>query len=103
MEAHLADLEKFLAKVDGAELTHTTVATHREGRKLCLCGCGAWANGKKSRFVPGHDAKLKSRLLRNLKDGKDVLDGLNDEQATFVTDNWVHVVAGLKAKLAEAA
>ena len=32
----------------------------------CWCGCGAPV---KSRFKPGHDAKLKSRLVKLARDG----------------------------------
>lgn len=35
------------------------------GRK-CGCGCGAPV---KRKFLPGHDAKLKSRLLKEARDG----------------------------------
>lgn len=34
----------------------------RQAPAPCLCGCGAFPKGGRSRFVPGHDAKLKSRL-----------------------------------------
>jgi predicted nuclease with RNAse H fold len=34
--------------------------------KLCQCGCGAAVS---RRFLPGHDAKLKSRLKRECRDG----------------------------------
>lgn len=30
-------------------------------RPPCECGCGGFPKGKKSRFIPGHDAKLHSR------------------------------------------
>lgn len=29
-------------------------------RPACECGCGGFPKGKRSRFVPGHDAKLHS-------------------------------------------
>lgn len=32
--------------------------------KLCLCGCGAEVN---RRFKPGHDGRLKGRLIREVK------------------------------------
>ena len=37
-------------------------------REPCLCGCGATPTRKKSRFVPGHDAQLKARLYRTIRD-----------------------------------
>lgn len=35
--------------------------------RQCLCGCGGLP--KAGRFLPGHDAKLKSALLRWIRDG----------------------------------
>lgn len=40
----------------------TTVEGVTPGPRACLCGCGAPV---RRRFLPGHDAKLKSRLLRH--------------------------------------
>jgi hypothetical protein len=34
----------------------------------CLCGCGAHTKG--GRFLPGHDAKLKKRLVDEALSGK---------------------------------
>jgi hypothetical protein len=36
--------------------------------RLCECGCGAMA---RRRFLPGHDAKLRSRLVRTAREGSD--------------------------------
>lgn len=43
-------------------------ADHRGGlpRNKCECGCGGLTGG---RFVPGHDAKLKSELIRKARGG----------------------------------
>jgi hypothetical protein len=35
----------------------------------CLCGCGGTPKGDKARFVVGHDAKLKGRLLNEASGG----------------------------------
>ena len=35
--------------------------------KDCLCGCGNQTKG--GRFLPGHDAVLKSRLVRSTQEG----------------------------------
>jgi hypothetical protein len=35
--------------------------------RLCECGCGAPV---RRRFLPGHDARLKSRLLKDLRAGE---------------------------------
>lgn len=39
----------------------TSVEGETSGEHVCLCGCGAPV---RRRFLPGHDATLKSRLLR---------------------------------------
>lgn len=41
--------------------------TPSTGRK-CHCGCGS---SVKRRFLPGHDAKLKGRLVREARSGSD--------------------------------
>lgn len=33
-------------------------------REPCLCGCGGIPSGKKSRFMQGHDARLKGMAQR---------------------------------------
>lgn len=40
-----------------------------EGAILCLCGCGAVV---RNRFLPGHDAKLKSVLVKAARLGDEV-------------------------------
>jgi hypothetical protein len=36
-------------------------------QRACLCGCREPVRGKKSRFRPGHDARLYGELKRNLE------------------------------------
>ncbi len=36
---------------------------------LCECGCGENTKGQRSRFLPGHDAKLKKVLIKAALDG----------------------------------
>jgi hypothetical protein len=57
--------------------------------KTCECGCGAEVA---RRFKPGHDAKLKSRLLAATKDSKAWVR----EAAVLemVLRNWGHFVDG---------
>lgn len=38
-------------------------------RLPCLCGCGLFPSGKKSRFVPGHDGRIKGLLLVAARNG----------------------------------
>lgn len=52
---------------DGTEATKTARKRPQTGDGgRCECGCGA---GVRSRFAPGHDAKLKSTLLREARAG----------------------------------
>lgn len=48
-----------LTMKDGREVTTTVdeLSELLEGRPPCLCGCGGTPKGKKSRFIPGHDAR----------------------------------------------
>ena len=39
----------------------------QSGAVTCLCGCRESVRGKKSRFRPGHDARLYGELKRNLE------------------------------------
>lgn len=39
-----------------------------EPRQPCECGCGQVPSRKRSRFMPGHDAQLKSRLYQVIRD-----------------------------------
>jgi hypothetical protein len=50
--------ERATPRVPGVQMTDATPSTRGQE---CLCGCGAIV---RRRFLPGHDAKLKSRLLR---------------------------------------
>ncbi len=38
----------------------------QDSRTRCLCGCDGTPKGKKSRFVMGHDAKLRSELAAQI-------------------------------------
>lgn len=46
---------------------HRDTTSPGNGRK-CRCGCGS---DVKRRFLPGHDAKLKSRLVEEARNGSD--------------------------------
>lgn len=37
-------------------------------RPACLCGCGGTPKGKKSRFIPGHDARWHAAQKRAAKE-----------------------------------
>lgn len=57
--------------------------------EFCLCGCGAEVNNK---FLPGHDMKLKSRLIKAAKRGEDLdpphVDGKTDPWAVASSLGW---------------
>ena len=63
--------------------------------RLCGCGCGLQLGekaGKKTEFLPGHDAKLKSALLqRALRDDKAAVDEL-------VRRGWDHFLLTTKVR-----
>jgi hypothetical protein len=55
--------------------------------RTCLCGCGESVRGKKSKFRPGHDARLCGELKRNLE--KDPLlrnERFTDEQRVYARE-----------------
>lgn len=58
--------------------------------RKCQCGCEAELTGKKSRFRPGHDAKLKSRLLQQLR-GEDPAQ-VKSAQQQLEEQGWAHLV-----------
>lgn len=39
-------------------------------KQACLCGCGEMPSRPGSRFLPGHDAKLKSQLTGAIREGR---------------------------------
>jgi hypothetical protein len=56
-----------------------------EDRTTCLCGCGGTPKGKKSLFLMGHDARLRSELVAQIKKGDVLLrsDRVTPEQRLF--------------------
>lgn len=56
---------------------------------LCLCGCGAET---KSRFRPGHDAKLKSRLINTALDESAPKRDRTKAEAQLATLGWSHLL-----------
>lgn len=53
----------------------------------CLCGCGKPA---KSRFLPGHDARLKSRLLADWRSGERKLQAAAESELQKL--GWLYLV-----------
>ena len=39
-----------------------------EGRTPCECGCGDYPKSPRSRYLPGHDAKHLSKLIKELRE-----------------------------------
>lgn len=75
-------VEEVLAKMQWASLPCVRPkieSTARNPHPYCLCGCEV-ENKPKSKFKPGHDAKLKS-IIGHLKNGKDIkpTDVISDE------------------------
>lgn len=59
------------------------------GTRVCGCGCGAQV-GPKARFRPGHDAKLKSRLVALARHGDSHQALLAREQLEAL--GWDHFI-----------
>jgi hypothetical protein len=58
---------------------------------VCLCGCGVQTGG--GRFLPGHDARLKSALLAAFRNG-----GLSADQEALVDElGWRHLLTAAPA------
>lgn len=66
------------------------VKTQNRPSRPCLCDCNGWTRGGK--FLPGHDAKLKSQALILLDD--DVLDAdlWTQEQIDWLASHGIRVV-----------
>jgi hypothetical protein len=60
----------------------------------CECGCGA---DSKSRFLPGHDAKLKSRLVTQ------AVEGSKEAEKQLADLGWSHFLDRKREILAEQA
>lgn len=65
--------------------------------KLCRCGCGGTPVGKTARFIPGHDGRLKGRLLTQARSDNPELAAEAAVQLAFF--GWSHfLVETTKAK-----
>lgn len=61
-----------------------TTPTPPTGR-VCMCGCGAAPRGRRSRFLPGHDARLRGLFVRvGLAELDDATEAERDEAAAEV-------------------
>lgn len=73
-EANVRDAQ---SKLDEAKATlrslRGAVAKTRTAPRACGCGCGAMTGG--GTYVPGHDAKLRSRLLVRIREDAPAGDG----------------------------
>lgn len=54
-------------------------------QRPCMCGCGELA-GRRAKFIPGHDAKLKSRLLAFERFNQDNAEALESGEMTPAAD-----------------
>lgn len=71
-----------------ARLDRPAPARAPGGGSTCECGCGTGTGGK---FAPGHDAKLKSRLVIAARAGDDLA------YAELVLRNWAHLASRVPA------
>lgn len=64
-------------------------------QKPCMCGCGGMA-GRKAKFIPGHDAKLKSRLLAFERFGQDNAEALESGEMSNEEFEGYEVIRSLE-------
>jgi hypothetical protein len=70
-----------MAKATTPVATDTTVkATKAKAGRVCDCGCNGTTKG--GRFLPGHDASLKSKLLKRLDAGD------HEAQEILIENGW---------------
>ncbi len=70
--------------------TETTATATVTERATCLCGCGATPAGKGGRFLPGHDGRLKGRLLATARDPKASAEDRALAVLTLEKHGWGH-------------
>lgn len=64
----------------------TVTLNIKEG--TCHCGCNGTPKGKKSKFIQGHDARLKSRLISAHRSGEKVLYNGTEKTAKQVARSY---------------
>lgn len=57
----------------------------------CLCGCGSTPNKLGSRFMPGHDGRMKGRLLAQAKAGS------QEARTLLMSLGWGHFLPDANA------
>lgn len=78
----------------------------------CLCGCGDVPFSAKSKFIPGHDARLKGRIIKFLTakandatyNAEKFGPAPTAEQMAYAQEKWAHLIdfSGVKYKKVEA-
>lgn len=79
-------------RVDASgDIAKTQIARKPKSHPLCECGCGEHTRG--GRFLPGHDAKLKSKLIKNARaEGEDKSpDACEAAWNQLVELDWSHM------------
>lgn len=66
---------------------------------ICLCGCGNPKRTVKARFIPGHDAKAKSQLMK-VDRGEAKIEDVNPALVAYVaqTPKWAEMFPNVFAK-----
>lgn len=57
---------------------------------LCLCGCGGYKRTKSAAFIPGHDAKLKSKIIKVQDEGVP-RQSVAPEGWVYARNHWAHI------------
>jgi hypothetical protein len=83
LEEAKAEVERLEAELREAKAVVKSLRPAAKAKEVreCECGCGGWTQG--GLFQPGHDAKLRSRLLARIDEGDE--DALNLLLADYPT------------------
>jgi hypothetical protein len=92
----IAEAERIMAE------EREIAAAQKAQSRLCKCGCGGTPVGKTARFIPGHDGRLKGRLLKEARNENEEIAAHAVEQLRSF--GWLHfLVATAKMKKKQAA
>ncbi len=85
----LPEVKELELNVEALELFLITNLSERKDNEpvnklVCFCGCGMSPTGKRSKFVMGHDAKLKSKVLRKVAD-------IHPEGLQYAKTHWPEI------------
>lgn len=84
------------------------VSERKRPPRPCLCGCGLEVKSRRGKFLPGHDAKLKGTIMRELRPdmqtdptgkklaGAAAARDVTPEAWAYAKAMWSHLIPELK-------